>query len=330
MQLAGLALGIIRSAGSQNQSGVFQKAYQGLASNNQTQELVFNRIHQEMLLMQQQMQRQMEEEQQLMNTSGLPAFPKEAADTAAQKANTFYNVHSTIWSNEFGNLMQEKGELFSSQHYEFDKNGNPLLDSQGNPKLFNGGETQTQAAARQNWESKQTSLFQQNTAEQKQAYVKSFAESYQQEIQNNIGQLTEPQVQAQLQASVARAETGLNEFEENLQMNILKVGLPTSELKEKADELFKRFKDDENSFTSQLSQSPEGQELQEYQGKMQQFLLEKKKELASNSDTPVGASPGLLSTLVPNSFNPELEGPIQDAAEKASQQFKAAFKNLNI
>ncbi len=324
--MAGLALGITHFLGGKNQSGVAQTVFQNMTENQQTQQQIFNRMNQEMLTMQRQMEMQKEEEQQLLNTSGLPAVPTEAADSAAQKANTFYSVHSTIWSNEFGKLSQEKTELFSSQHYEFAQSGNPLQDSQGNPKLFNGAETPAQTTARQNWEAKQTTLFQQNTAEQKQAYIKNFTDSYQTQIQNNINQLTDPQVQAQLQASVAKAETGLNDFEQNLQMNILKVGLPTSELKEKADELFKRFKDEESDFTNQLSQSPEGQKIQEYTSSMQQFLLEKKTELASNSDAPIGNSPSLLSTLVPGSYNPQLEGPIQEAVINASQQFKTSFR----
>jgi len=255
----------------------------------------------------------------------LPKFPLEAQEMLSEKMQNFYHENGIVWAEAFSKLQEQKAQIFSQYHFEFDSQGNPILNEEGFPQLYEGAETTEQALARQNWETKQQNNIQQNALGEKNGFLKTFTENYQTAIQNNIGTLADPAVQAKLQAMVSAAEVQMDEMEHNLQLNVLKAGLPIPALQEKADELSKKFRKDERDFLSQLWETPEGEEIAQYQVQAKGVLFQQKLSLLSHSVEPIGTSPSLLSTLVPSSENTDLAEAIQNAILGASQHFKATF-----
>lgn len=256
----------------------------------------------------------------------LPEFPHAEQEMVSNKFATFVNQNQPQWQQEFAQLQQAKSKVFQQSHFEFDEGGNPVMDDDtGLPQLFPGEETPEQTQLRQTWESGQQSQIHQDAQQQKSNYTQTFTQTYQQAVLDNVGTLADPQVQAKLHAVISQGEAQMQDFEQNAQTNILKVGLPTPALQEQAGTLTKKIRDQENDFWDQIGQTPEGQTLQAYQENAGQVILQQKSALAASSDTPVGASPAILSMLSPTSDNPDLADAVQNALIGASQQFKTMF-----
>ncbi|MBQ7501691.1 hypothetical protein IJT93_03105 [bacterium] len=77
---------------------------------------------------------------------------------AAQEFSTKKSAYQTAMQNQMSRYKEDletaKSDVFKEYHYEFDSEGNAILDSDGYPKCFEGKETDEQSEMRSHWEVK--------------------------------------------------------------------------------------------------------------------------------------------------------------------------------
>jgi hypothetical protein len=83
----------------------------------------------------------------------LPAFPGIQVYADLDKIKTAHLQEQAKFSQETYKAAEDKKNLvFNQYHYEFDADGKPVLDKNGNPQIFEGKETPEQSELRKNWE----------------------------------------------------------------------------------------------------------------------------------------------------------------------------------
>lgn len=241
-----------------------------------------------------------------------PQPPSQAKESLTSQVREFYTTRNAYWKGEYQKLMEEKSATLAENHLEFDKDGNPINDLHGNPILYEGAETEEQKALREKWECKVQQDMEGKYVADRQAYISKFMESFSATVKENLYRLADPQVQKQLQEMVAKADQELKQKEYAYQSDVLKAGMPSYELKKKAEELSKGLQEEEEEFLAMLEQSPYGTQVKKYQDMAQSFLSEQKALLSQyHGDESLLTSPSLLSVFIPQAEDPELSDAIQ-------------------
>jgi hypothetical protein len=111
----------------------------------------------------------------------------------------------------------KKAAVFSENHYQFDAAGNPVVDENGKPKLFEGPETSDLKKLRENWE-KQVMKDTENKLKEELAQLSEKSSSLIKEAYSDISNALDPEKNRLLREQlmeIARQETELRQKQEN-------------------------------------------------------------------------------------------------------------------
>lgn len=162
--------------------------------------------------------------------SGLPESPSQETYQALSEMESAYATEQQDYLNGVNDEINKQKELvFSSFHYQYDADGNPLKDDDGNVILYEGGETAGQKETRLTWENNQKKeLYSaQNTEtlafnQESEAKLKAAQEAYNADPTNQDAAANYAAVYAEIQAD----QEALTRKQTKEQIAVNTAGLP--------------------------------------------------------------------------------------------------------
>ena len=256
----------------------------------------------------------------------LNQYPRKAKTETSNQTQTFNTTQGQTAKQTSSNIQTQKEEFFKKNHYQFTSSGNPVTDTDGNPVAFsnpnNGPEPEEAKTMRLAWEEKQVLQIDQKYNETKKQVVSKAVDDLRSAITYNLSNLGDPEVQENMKQIVARGEHELRNLEHNKQLDIIKTGLPTYELKKQLEEAAGKLREEEARFFAEMEKSRAGKQMKEYQQMVNEFLWNQKRRMAENhSGSSIATSPSLLAYLVPSSNNQELADGVQDMLKSINSQY---------
>ncbi|MFP4496711.1 MAG: hypothetical protein ACLFQV_00765 [Vulcanimicrobiota bacterium] len=83
----------------------------------------------------------------------MPQAPSPMDFMELQQLQAEHKQEQNEFASEFkDDINSKRREIFTQNHYQFDKNGKPVMDENGKPKLFEGKESREQRSLRGDWE----------------------------------------------------------------------------------------------------------------------------------------------------------------------------------
>lgn len=254
-------------------------------------------------------------------------FPYQAQQEAMAKTSKFYAEEEKEFKELCSRFLTQKQEIFKKHHYQFTAQGEPVTSENGDPILFPNTkeecEPEKAKELRLAWEERQCEKIDNKYSAEKKKLISKTVAELRSTTTSHLSELGNRDVQNKMQELVAKGEQELRNLEFNKQLDIMKAGFPTIEIKKQLEEAAGKLKEKEKEFFEELGKSQAGQELLEYQKEVLTFLLEKKEQFVQNHDlTYIASSPGNLAYLVPSSSNGALANSIQEMLQSISSKYK--------
>lgn len=256
----------------------------------------------------------------------LNQYPRKAKQDTSTQTQTFSSTQAQTAKQTSANIQTQKEDFFKKNHYQFTSERNPVADKDGNPVIFpnpdNSPEPEEMKTMRLSWEEKQTLQIDQQYKEAKKQVISNTLDDLRSTITSNLSTLGDPETQEQMRQTVTQGEHELRHLEHNKQLDIIKTGLPTYELKKQLEEAAGKLREEEAKFFAEMEKSQAGKQMREYQQMVNEFLWNQKRRMAENhSGSSIAASPSLLAYLVPSSNNSELADGIQETLQSITSQY---------
>lgn len=253
-------------------------------------------------------------------------YPYQAKEEMASKTQAFYSTQEQTAKQFSSKLTAEKESFFKSYHYQFTSNVEPVKNSEGHPVAFANPDGECESAEamkmRVAWEERQSSNIENQYKKEKNQIVNDTVTKLRDAVTSNLSSLGNQEIQEQLQQTISQGERELKNLECSRQLDIMKAGLPSYEMKKQLEEAAGKFREEEARFFAEQENSHAGKQLKEYQQMVQEFTWKQKQKIMENNEgISIASSTSLLAYFTPSSNHPDLADGIQEMVQSISSKY---------